>query len=387
MTASNTRPPVERWFIRRGIPHFIDGYSIREDILTRVVPLLSIVFVAEVAVTFGDRFRGWVQALTFAGTLAILVGAVALVNRLRGRPLFARPTTVGAPEVAVFLVAPSVAALAFGNDPITDGVAVFVGNIVVLAAAYLTASYGLIPMVLWAFGQLRHQIANIATLVVKTLPYLLLFSALILFTTEMWQVVDAMPGTYFGFVIGGMIGLGGLLVAVTTRTDMAELSRFASWDDVHSLCDDTPMAGFVPPATPPIPDPPALPTRARVNVALVMFVNQAIQIVLVGASVFAFYLAFGLLCIRESTLVSWIGDGALVDGDRLATVNFVGHELLLTRQLLYMAGFVATFAGLQFAVQVASDANYRNEFSADMAQEVRQALAVRTAAAVGARIG
>src|SRR5690606_37666952 len=100
------------------------------------------------------------------------------------------------------------------------------------------------------------------------------------------------------------------------------------------------------------------------------------QILIVSASVFAFYTAFGLLTIRDQTLVSWMGPDALGD-DRIATVGVLGDDVVLSRQLLIVAGFVATFAGLQFAVQVVSDANYRREFASDMATDVRQALAVR----------
>lgn len=42
---------VERWFVRRGLPHAIDDYSAREDAPTRTVPFLSLVFLAEVVTT------------------------------------------------------------------------------------------------------------------------------------------------------------------------------------------------------------------------------------------------------------------------------------------------------------------------------------------------
>ncbi|MFP5317836.1 MAG: hypothetical protein ACLGI2_06015 [Acidimicrobiia bacterium] len=29
---------VERWFLSRGLPHFIDGYSARRDVFTRALP-------------------------------------------------------------------------------------------------------------------------------------------------------------------------------------------------------------------------------------------------------------------------------------------------------------------------------------------------------------
>ena len=34
---------VERWFIRRGLPHFIHNYNAAEDVFTRALPILSLV--------------------------------------------------------------------------------------------------------------------------------------------------------------------------------------------------------------------------------------------------------------------------------------------------------------------------------------------------------
>ena len=109
-----------------------------------------------------------------------------------------------------------------------------------------------------------------------------------------------------------------------------------------------------------------------------MFVSQSVQVLLVAAVSFAGLMMFGLLTIREQTVVTWLGDGELTDGDRLWSFDLFSHPVVLTRQLFVVAGFVAAFAGLQFAVSVVTDSNYRQEFAADMATQVRQLLAVRT---------
>ena len=60
MSMRPDRSPVERWFMRRGIPHFIEGYAAGTDILTRVAPVLALVFVTEIILlSFGDRFAGY----------------------------------------------------------------------------------------------------------------------------------------------------------------------------------------------------------------------------------------------------------------------------------------------------------------------------------------
>jgi hypothetical protein len=379
--SSVARNEVERWFLRRGIPHFIDGYSVREDILTRAVPFLALVFVGEVFVTFGDRHRGWVQAGAFVATLALLLGAAALVNRVRGRRLFALPDDIGLPEIALFVFVPPVAALLFANDPTREALALVIANVVILGLAYLFTSYGLVPMVGWGLRQIGRQLDQIAAVIVKALPFLLLFSAFFLMTAEMWQVADDMPGVYLALLVGGMVLLGSLFVVLVTRADIEQLNTFESWEEVRDLCEGTPLEGV---EVDDLDDPPAVPPllrRARINIALVLFVSQAVQILLVSAAVFGFYLLFGLFAIRERTIAAWIGFERISEADRLATLDLFGHELVLSRQLLIVAAFVATFAGLQFAVQVVSDANYRREFATDMATDVRRSLAVRVAAA------
>ena len=107
----------------------------------------------------------------------------------------------------------------------------------------------------------------------------------------------------------------------------------------------------------------------RVNLGLLMFVAQAVRVVLVGVVIGAFYVAFGLLAVREATIVSWVASDAL---DPLARFGLFGNELVLTWELLGVSGFIATLSALQFAVSTIVDKAYREHFYDDMAHEAER---------------
>ena len=55
------------------------------------------------------------------------------------------------------------------------------------------------------------------------------------------------------------------------------------------------------------------------------------------------------------------------------------HRIVVTEELLRVAGFLATFAGLSFTVYLVTDPTYRDEFRTDVASELREAFGVRAA--------
>ena len=42
---------TERWFVQRGLPHFIDEYRATTDVWTRAAPFLTLVFLAELSLS------------------------------------------------------------------------------------------------------------------------------------------------------------------------------------------------------------------------------------------------------------------------------------------------------------------------------------------------
>jgi len=140
---------VERWFLSRGLPHFIEDYSASRDVFTRALPALILVLLLEMLGALNFAWPWWLNLVVGLGGFAALVTAWALVNRLRRRPAFARPDRVGAPEIGVFLVVPSALPLIAGGQLLT-AVNTLAANLLLLGVIYLATSYGVVPMTRWA---------------------------------------------------------------------------------------------------------------------------------------------------------------------------------------------------------------------------------------------
>jgi len=374
------RGRCERWFVRRGLPHLIDDYSATEDVLTRTAPFLTIVVFAELFLAFGDRWNGWSQLVAFIAGVGAMVAALALVNRFRGRRPLQLPNSVGLVELILYLGLPLVPTAIGSESSVGDNlVTILVSNLVILGLAYVVTSWGLFPMMRWSLGQVTRQIGDVATLAMKSLPILLVFSAFIFLNAEMWQVANDFTLAYFGLVSVLITGIGAAFVVFSVRRITVDLARFDDWADVRGRCVDTPVEGLVPGDDEKPPGAPALGHRAEFNVGMLLFVAQAIQIALVAVVITAFYVVFGLLTVREGTLVQWTTATELTrSADWALYWNVLGGELVFTRQLILVSAFIGMMSGLQFAVQVVTDEAYRAEFAEDMTAEVREALAVRT---------
>jgi hypothetical protein len=166
---------------------------------------------------------------------------------------------------------------------------------------------------------------------------------------------------------------GATFLVIRQRQEVARVSRFATWAEVRECCGHAPVAevpleGRVEP-----PDPPPLGKRARLNVALVLVFTQGVQIVIVGLVIGLFYVAFGLVAVREPTMEAWIGS----ELDRIGEVQLFGHPVLLTWDLIRVAGLVAAFSALQFTFSALTDEQYRKEFFEGILVEMRESLATR----------
>jgi len=373
------RARTERWFIRRGLPHLIDHYSVREDVLTRMFPFLALVVFLELFLAFGDRWSGWAQAGVFAGCVVLGIGAFALINRIRGRRLVQLPDRVGTLEIVLYLLLPAVPTAVGSQNAAAENVLVVVAfNVLVLLVASVVTSWGLLPMIRWSVWQLKTQIGDIANLAMKSLPILLVFSAFIFLNAEMWQVANDFTLPYFAAVATLVVLIGSGFVMLSVQRLTVDLARFERWSDVRERSVGTPVQHMAPDDEEPAPDAPRLDRRAEFNVGLLLFASQAIQILLVALVITAFYVLFGLLTVREETLLQWTTATELTSSvDWASRWSIWGGELIFSRQLVLVSAFIGLMSGLQFAVQIVTDTAYRAEFAEEMTSEIREALAVR----------
>jgi hypothetical protein len=339
----------ERRFRRAGLPLLTEDFSASTNVFNRAAPLLALVFLGEM---LGAVKLDWSLLANIAaavGGLAILLVAAGAVNRLRGRPLLAVPEDVGRVELSAFVLLPALLPLVFGGQWRSAAVTA-ASNIALLGLIYAVFGYGLPSILRWVLTRLLSQLASSLTLLTRAIPLLMIFSVVLFLTTEMWQVFSDVPATFLAI-------LAALFVALGTSFLVARLPR-----EVRSLEGEAGGEG------------PELDRRQRLNVGLVLFVSQALQVLLVSLAVGAFFVALGVLVVDAEVLRSWIGSG----GHVLITVHFLGHDGIVTEELLRVSGAIAAFTGLYFAISMLTDDIYRREFLDEITGEMQATFRART---------
>ena len=325
--------------------------------------------------SFGDRFTGWNQAGAFVAGLALLgVGFIA-ANLVRGRSARALPDDIAIPELAVFVFGPALISLWFTTRGWGGAIVLAIINLLILGVVYFVTSYGLVPALRVGFSQAMRQVRAVTQLVARGLPLLLLITAFVFLNAEMWQVAHDFTPAYYAICVVGMVLLAFAFLALRLPKEVVGLARFSSWEETRTLADqtDAPIAAAELDlhGTPPEPD---LGRVERLNIAILLTISQVVQTLLVGIIAGVFYVLFGLLAVRSETIAQWT---TTVEVDPLATLSFLGDEIVITWEHLSVAGFIAAFSVLQFSVASVTDAAYREEFYDDVAGDVRRVLAVR----------
>jgi hypothetical protein len=371
VTGVEDQQAAERWFVRRGVPHFIYRYTATRGVFTRTLGPLLAVFLLELGGALNFAFSWWQNLLAFGAAMGAALAVWMVVNRIRGRRPLAPPDTIGPVELAIFVLLPPLLPEVFGRQGI-QAIALIGGNLGLLVVIYGVTSYGVLPILRWAFLQTLRQLTDLANLLVKSLPLMLLFSMFLFLSADIWQIVADISTVALAGTIGLLVLVGSAFVLLRVPRELAALARFGSWDEVHRHAAGTPLAGLAPPADQPEPGDQTLRVRERVNLGLMLFLGQAVQVLLVTVAIGAFYLAFGLLALPWETLKGWLGHAP----EQLTPWSVAGNHL--SREMLVGALLVAAVSGLQFTVAALTDATYREEFYAEVTRDLRTALAVRT---------
>jgi len=363
---------VEHWFMARGTPHLMEGYSAREDVFTRTLPTLTLIVLLEVGGALNADFTWWQNVLALAAAVGLLLGAWAGINRARHRPALTRPGRIGLGEIAVFVFVPALVTSLIGGQ-LGQGALIAALNVTLLGGIYLVTSYGLVPLTRWAFAKTARELGAVAGLLGRALPLLLLIQIVLFINTEMWQVADGFDGWFLGLVIALflLVGIGFLLTRLPR--ELGRLATFDSPDELRAEVVGTPAAALAGDVDDGDCGPAPLTGRQRGNVVLVALFSQGLQVVLVTVLVGGFFVAFGLLTITPDVMASWLGH----EGDVLATFPLADRDVQVTAELLKISAFLAAFSGLYFTVVLVTDATYREEFFDEILAELRQTFAVR----------
>ena len=167
---------------------------------------------------------------------------------------------------------------------------------------YAVFVYGLLAILRWVLARLAGQLRSSLGLLAKAVPLLAIFALLSFTTEEMWDMFGKMAAFDYFAVIGLFVILGSAFLVVRVPREARRLEREVGADG------------------------PPLTRAQRFNVGLVLFVSQAVQVLIVSLTIGAFFVLFGLLAVNGDLRFEWMD----TFGDTLVSFSLGGTDFQLT---------------------------------------------------------
>ncbi len=221
-------------------------------------------------------------------------------------------------------------------------------NVALLLVLYVWFAYGVASILRFTGRRIGEQLAAAVDLLARAIPLLLLFSVVLFVNTEMWQVFAGMNDATVAATAALLVVVGSVFLVVRLPREVERIER-----DVAAR--------------------PPLRRRQRINVGLVLFVTQALQIVLVVVAVGAFFTAFGALVIPADVIESWTG----TRGRQILALGLGDIDVRVTVELLRVSAGIGALSGLYYSVAVLTDSTYREEFLEELTDDLRAVFADR----------
>lgn len=369
---------LERWFLRRGLPALVDHRSPTARPLHRAATALRLMYVAVIVLLAYELTDN--LALDLVWFFVFLLVPWVAVNLFRRRRIHAIPQILGATELAMFVLAPTLIALStelngsettFDTLLLTGIVAALM--LAILGVVWLLVGSGIFTLTWWLLRELLQTLNATMAALARTLPLLLGVVTFFFFTAEIWQSVGRTSGLTYTFVLLVFVGLGTLFLGSRRQVDVDELAKFANLEEVRSalfevdhpfatLAELTTNGGTCP-----------LDRSQRFNLKLVAILSRMVVAVVVAFAVGVVFTVLGILAIDAEVVNAW----TLHPPTEIWTQKLGSEQLILSWEHLRVTGFLATFTGFYFSVVSVTDTSL-SEGIADTAEEaVRAACAVR----------
>lgn len=358
---------IERWFIGRGVPQLIEGYTAERRMDARAIPLLVGWIVLGTILDWGTQpaWPAWQQLVGVIGVLAFIgIGSAAVMR--------ARAPWPPSRELSVLLIV-GVALLVGVADAVVDGdwlggVAAALGALTGIGVVYIVVGLGLLEIAWWGVRRLWSELGRIVSLFSTTLPVLLILVLFLLFSGEIWESA-AMLATIELWVALALVWVVAVLLivnAVGSDLDTLDTSDPAT---LRHLAASTPAASVS--TASPFERPPTLTTLQRFNLAVLAVIGQLVQSVFVAIMVTAFLVLFGMIVVPGELQERWAGvpinpllEFALLDGTRTVSM-----------ELLTVTALLGTIVGLYFTGLAVTDTAYRPAHFGRIVDELRTLVA------------
>jgi hypothetical protein len=367
------RREIERWFLTRGVPQLVAGYTSERQLDTRAAPLIVGWIVLGTVLYWGVR-PDWPRTSNALGVIGVLafVGVGWVVQHwLRGRRRWAPGMRLDA--VDVFSIGPLVGIAAGIVDWSTrEAIIAGLNSMLGIGIIYIVVGLGLVEIGMWSLGRLQGELFRIVGLLSRTLPVLLILVLFLMFASEIWEAAHGLTGTELAAILILVVAIAVILVLTGVRSELTGLPP-TDWSTIESQAVDTPAAPLLAAARDPADPVPPLSALQRVNITALLLLGQLIQSLFVALTVTAFLIVFGLLALPGDLQERWIG----VPPSTIVAFEALGELRTLSFELVAVTAILGAVVGLYFTGLAVNDAAYRPAHFGRLVDEVRPLVAAR----------
>jgi hypothetical protein len=275
--------------------------------------------------------------------------------------------------VSVVLVAVAAGVgLAWFADEITAGPAILLAIVLVAAVWYALTALRFRPILTWSLSRTTGTLVRLLPNMSRALPLLLVFVTFLFINAEAWQMTSSLTPGLLWLTVLLFTGIGVVFLLVRLPEEVDRVDDEVDDAFLRRTCAGTPLEG---PCAELIADPGADPAAyaqvtgfARWNLILALVIVQAVQVLLLAASVFVFFLVFGALVMDEQVQLAWTGLDSLQNVPGVSSVSV---------QLVKVSVFLAGFSGLYLTVSTLTDDTYREQFFSSINRELERAVGTR----------
>ena len=310
--------PVEEWFLAHGLPYFVaeERAAARSGLRPRRLVLLAVVL------------------------LVVAVGAGVLVS--------------------------------WATDETSAGPALWLSVTALGLLWYASTALHAQPILGFALSRTLGSVRFLVPMASRALPLLLVFVTFLFVNAEAWEMTSNLPFGTLWFTVLVMLGLAVLFLMTRLPEEVDRVDDEVDDDFIVRACAGTPLEQ----ASREVADDPSIDPQdfaqvagfERWNLILVLLVIQTVQVVLLSATVFVFFMLFGSLVMETKTQESWTGLESIRNAPYLSHVSV---------SLMKVSLFLASFSGFYFTVSAVTDDTYRRQFFSVVERQLERAVGMR----------
>ncbi|MBF4160514.1 hypothetical protein [Nocardioides acrostichi] len=267
-------------------------------------------------------------------------------------------------------------ALAYLTKQVSAAPAVVLTIVLLSMAWYALTVLHARPILTWSLKRTVASLPLLLPLMTRVLPLLLVFVTFLFINAEVWQLSASLDTGTLWLVAMLFAGLAGAFLVSRLPEEVDRIDDAVDARFLRRACRGTPLeqsCADLLADDDPAADPTSRATVGgfeRANLIGFLAIVQFVQVFLMAAGVFVFFLLFGALTMRLQVQEAWTGI------DR-SDIHAVPHLSQISVPLFQVSLFLGAFSMLYLTVSTITDETYREQFFGLVHRELERAVGVR----------